>query len=124
VTGDVLSQVVTEQAATLTESEGVTLVDGRVVASHQQSSFTQDLPAPLDEDDDLPPPPAVNQLDDDFLPPPPSPAAAAITAGGLEDDDLPPPESPRSSYAALVTPSGFVSPTETSRRNFTKRRVI
>ncbi len=106
-----------EQAASLSESEGVSLVDGQIVSSHQHSSFTETAPPPsaaaLDQDDDdLPPPP----VDDDFPPPPP--------AAGMEDDLLPPPESPvdlRSSYAALVTPSGFVSPTETSRRKFTNR---
>jgi hypothetical protein len=109
--------VVSEQAASLSESEGVSLVDGQIVSSHQHSSFTETAPPPsaaaLDQDDDdLPPPPPVEE---DFPPPPP--------AAGMEDD-LPPPESPvdsRSSYAALVTPSGFVSPTETSRRKFTNR---
>jgi hypothetical protein len=110
--------VVSEQAASLSESEGVSLVDGQIVSSHQHSSFTETAPPPsaaaLDQDDDdLPPPPPVEE---DFPPPPP--------AAGMEDDLLPPPESPvdsRSSYAALVTPSGFVSPTETSRRKFTNR---
>jgi hypothetical protein len=110
--------VVSEQAASLSESEGVSLVDGQIVSSHQHSSFTETAPPPssaaaaLDQDfDELPPPPPV---EDDFPPPPPA----------MEDDLLPPPESPvdsRSSYAALVTPSGFVSPTETSRRKFTNR---
>ena len=110
--------MLSEHAATLSEVEGITVVDGQIVASHQESSYneTGNDPAAVEQDDDdeLPPPPPADDAD---FPPPPPPS---------DDDLLPPPESPsgsqRSSYAALVTPSGFVSPTtETSRRNFTKR---
>jgi hypothetical protein len=122
-------QVVSEHAATLSEAEGVSAVDGQIVASHHETSFSEtgDKPAAAvdqddDDDEDLPPPPPPAAGDEDDLPPPPP-------AGGLDDDLLPPPASPgggstrsAASYAALVTPSGFVSPsTEASRRNFTNR---
>ena len=92
------------------------------MSSHQNSSYEEKLPDPVpqleDTEDDLPPPPPPA---DDFPPPPPL------------DEEFPPPEgleSPtgsRTSYAALVTPSGFVSPirdeTDANRRNFANRWV-
>ena len=78
------------------------------------------LPAPADdEDDDLPPPPPP--AEDEFPAPPPLEA------------DLPPPVAEdldssgevKSSYVALVSPAGFVSPTrdetDANRRSFANR---
>eukprot|EP00088_Acartia_fossae_P029814 TRINITY_DN30734_c0_g2_i1.p1 TRINITY_DN30734_c0_g2~~TRINITY_DN30734_c0_g2_i1.p1 ORF type:complete len:388 (-),score=110.94 TRINITY_DN30734_c0_g2_i1:332-1495(-) len=88
-------------------------------APQATSDDVENLPPP--EDLDLPPPPPPTN--EDFPPPPPM------------EDELPPPvdeedvdggsagNDPRSSYAALVTPSGFVSPTrdetDANRRSFT-----
>ena len=95
--------------------------------------------------DDAPisPPPAVEQvgavadinddIDDDDLPPPPEDLDHLVAAAPLSPVDLPPPVSDneagsptpaietKSSYAALVTPSGFVSPTDNDRKSFTNR---
>jgi len=93
--------------------------------------------------DDAPisPPPAVelvgavadinDDIDDDDLPPPPEDLDHLVAAAPLSPVDLPPPVSDneagsptpaietKSSYAALVTPSGFVSPTDNDRKSFT-----
>jgi hypothetical protein len=125
---------VSEHAVTLSEAEGVSAVDGQIVASHHESSFSETgdkqgvVAAAVGQDDDdeedLPPPPPPAAGDEEDLLPPPPPLA-----GSIDDELLPPPGSPgggstrsAASYAALVTPSGFVSPsTEASRRNFTNR---
>ena len=72
-----------------------------------------------EQDDDLPPPPPP--LNDDF-PPPPTDLDIAVPAVAPEGSES---TTARSSYAALVTPTGFISPTredtDASRRSFTNR---
>ena len=120
---------VTEKSAELEESSEISVKDGEIMSSHQTSSFSEKTGAKTEveseqvgdktitEDNfELPPPPLAEEF-----PPPPPPL----------DEDLPPPaelESPtgsRTSYAALVTPTGFVSPTRdeknASMRSFTHR---
>jgi len=109
---------VNESSAVLSESAGISVKDGVLLSSHQRSSYTENADNLLTTtneippDEDLPPPPSPPACDDDSLPPPP-PASLL--------DELPPPVSlspecpgppdPRSSYVALVSPAGFVSPT-------------
>ena len=72
-------------------------------------------------------------IDEDDLPPPPEDLDGVVASSPPlpQEMDLPPPmdlDSPsspvnemKSSYAALVTPSGFVSPTDSDRKTFTNR---
>ena len=106
--GDVVSSV--------TDASFVEHKDGEVEASVTDASFvnhTDDQP-----EDDLPPPPSP--LQDDF-PPPPLDLNIPVPA------ELDPPEL-RSSYAALVTPTGFISPNreeaDASRRSFANRLIL
>ena len=71
--------MLSEHAATLSEVEGITVVDGQIVASHQESSYneTGNDPAAVEQDDDdeLPPPPPADDAD---FPPPPLPSPLII----------------------------------------------
>ena len=123
--GDVVSSVTDasfvehkdgELVASVTDASLVENKDGEVEASVTDASFvnhTDDQP-----EDDLPPPPSP--LQDDF-PPPPLDLNIPVPA------ELDPPEL-RSSYAALVTPTGFISPNreeaDASRRSFANRLIL
>jgi len=161
---------VTESSAVLKESAGISVQDGKVVSTHQDSSFTEHTDADSDKPvtslnpaeavlgevlDNLPdhpvevdePPPvavettpaenatnalavaAVAETDEETFPPPPSqdefppPPPEAELPPPVAELDSPSGDS-KSSYAALVTPSGFMSPTrdetDASRRTFAK----